>query len=796
MNIPVYIIAFNNPTYVEMTVSQLINLEVSKIVVVDNNSTYPPLLEYYDKNKGKFQLIRMDQNYGHNVVTKCFYDHLPEVFAITDPDLKFNPELPKNFLEQLYELSVAHNAYKVGMSLDISEPHLFNKRMRFFGESIEGWERRFWISPIEDEKYQLYNAEIDTTFAVYNKKNISGNKQIRVAGNFTAKHLPWYLAEKIPSEEREFYLKTKNTGAWVQSGIYTLPPSKRYLIISPQAGFGNRIRALCAGILLAKQTGRIPLYFWEPETGISNSSHVSDIKRLGWKDYFLQHNDFQQATLQNMPKVDAIFSEWAPGDYWYSFQYTAQQKWKSTKFNKVNLDLNILSSPEYINDEVVLLETSLCVSLSAQAGGCKNTEEFKLALSNIYKTYFEPTSYFSELLSKIPDIDIGISVRRGDLLQYFPEANQDPTAILKWCIGLIKNTEAKNIVIFSADSEFKDDFKAKLKNAVSVNFIEVPNLKSWEQAFLEFLILAEKCTKIYGTPMSSFTEEAGLFRGKIHYSKILTPIVEEIKLDMDKEILPAITIAILCKDKAHVLPLYLKCIYSLYYPKDKIYLYIRTNDNKDQSVVVLKKWINHVKNEYADIYYNDSSISDNLKKYQSHDWNAERFSILGKIRQDSIRYAIEKETDYFVIDCDNFVKAHTLYTLVRSKKSVIGPFLRLISHGSSVSMYSNFHADISSTGYHIDNKNYNDIWAQVNPSIHEVNVIHCTYYIKNEVLGNVNYFDNTNHHEYVIFSRNLRNCGIKQYIDNREIYGLLTFDDTEEQFNKNFTLDIAKQLLL
>ena len=39
-----------------------------------------------------------------------------------------------------------------------------------------------------------------------------------------------------------------------------------------------------------------------------------------------------------------------------------------------------------------------------------------------------------------------------------------------------------------------------------------------------------------------------------------------------------ILIAILAKDKAYVLPLYLKCIYNLNYPKHKILLYIRSND--------------------------------------------------------------------------------------------------------------------------------------------------------------------------------------------------------------------------
>ena len=51
-----------------------------------------------------------------------------------------------------------------------------------------------------------------------------------------------------------------------------------------------------------------------------------------------------------------------------------------------------------------------------------------------------------------------------------------------------------------------------------------------------------------------------------------------------------ITIAILAKDKAHSLDLYLQCLESQTWPKDQTYLYIRTNNNNDQTGKVLKKY--------------------------------------------------------------------------------------------------------------------------------------------------------------------------------------------------------------
>ncbi|NBO66367.1 MAG: hypothetical protein EBU88_16240, partial [Acidobacteria bacterium] len=50
---------------------------------------------------------------------------------------------------------------------------------------------------IDNENYELYSTDIDTTFHLCNKNALNKDEHthtigIRVAGNFTAKHLPWY----------------------------------------------------------------------------------------------------------------------------------------------------------------------------------------------------------------------------------------------------------------------------------------------------------------------------------------------------------------------------------------------------------------------------------------------------------------------------------------------------------------------------------------------------------------------------------------------------------------------------
>ena len=74
-----------------------------------------------------------------------------------------------------------------------------------------------------------------------------------------------------------------------------------------------------------------------------------------------------------------------------------------------------------------------------------------------------------------------------------------------------------------------------------------------------------------------------------------------------------ITIAILAKDMAHCLPLYLTCIEKQTWPKSKTYLYIRTNDNNDNTATNIKDWIEKVKDQYLGIYFDDSDVPISVK---------------------------------------------------------------------------------------------------------------------------------------------------------------------------------------
>ena len=142
MEIPIIIIGFNNYTYIKQMVDQLYKYNLNNIYIIDNNSTYPLLLDYYDNNPG-LKVIKLSINYGYNVLFKeCmrdFYKSLPKYFILTDPDIEFNKKLPKEFVSILINLSNQHKIGKVGFAIDINDNEIdLSKPFVMMGNFFKG----------------------------------------------------------------------------------------------------------------------------------------------------------------------------------------------------------------------------------------------------------------------------------------------------------------------------------------------------------------------------------------------------------------------------------------------------------------------------------------------------------------------------------------------------------------------------------------------------------------------------------------------------------------------------------
>jgi len=210
--IPIVIISYNNYKYVDNTVKQIfkINKEyINTILIIDNCSTCEKTIDYLKKSTCK--VIFNEKNNGPwvNADTNAHvYNILPDKFILTDPDLELNKNIPNNFIEILSLLSDKYDCKKIGLALDISDFDKMYHDILLFGQNIYDWEIRHWYNKIANDYYELYNAEIDTTFCLINKKS-SSTLNIRVAGNFTTKHLPWYIDNKVYNVYDSYIMSTQ-----------------------------------------------------------------------------------------------------------------------------------------------------------------------------------------------------------------------------------------------------------------------------------------------------------------------------------------------------------------------------------------------------------------------------------------------------------------------------------------------------------------------------------------------------------------------------------------------------------
>ncbi|MFA5999179.1 MAG: hypothetical protein WC747_04140 [Candidatus Babeliales bacterium] len=265
---------------------------------------------------------------------------------------------------------------------------------------------------------------------------------------------------------------------------------------------------------------------------------------------------------------------------------------------------------------------------------------------------------------------------------------------------------------------------------------------------------------------------------KLHLFFAFICIATSADLRSDNELKDFVTIAILAKDKAHTLPLLLKCIEQQTWPKDRTKIYIRTNNNNDNTVEILSEWLDKVAHLYAEVFFDATDVVQKVQQYKQHEWNGERFEVLGKIRELSVQWAYNHNSHYFVVDCDNFIKPHTIEKLMNVRLPIVAPFL-VTGH----CYYSNYHAAIDANGYLAQTPFYEMIFNRQIIGLIQVPVVHCTYLVRRECLPYVWYRDNSGRYEYVIFSDTARKNNMTQYIDNRETYGYISFSEDIETFN-------------
>jgi hypothetical protein len=215
-SIPIIIISFNQLFYLKQLIDFLKKYNYDTIVIIDNNSTYEPLLNYFDKIGSTVTIHRLKENYGHLVfwkVKELFEKYSKGYYVITDADVNPIPECPEDFL--LYFKKILDEGFKitkVGFSLKIDDIPNTNINK----EKILKWETRFWNNKRNDDNFI---ADIDTTFALYRpayKHNTSNfYNACRTKMPYIARHGGWYIDnENLTEEQKFFFEKCNESSSW------------------------------------------------------------------------------------------------------------------------------------------------------------------------------------------------------------------------------------------------------------------------------------------------------------------------------------------------------------------------------------------------------------------------------------------------------------------------------------------------------------------------------------------------------------------------------------------------------
>lgn len=209
--VPIVINNFNRLTFLQKLIGSLECRGYSNIYIIDNASTYPPLLDYYDRCP--YKVFRLEKNIGYLSIWETgIYDMFKKSFYVyTDSDMQIDESCPDDFMARFINVMQEHPmAQKVGFGLRIDDlpDHFKNK------DNVLMHEARFWERPVADN---LYAAEIDTTFALYRPyckgKADRYQETYRTGGRYVIRHLPWYVDSSSMTEEEQYYINsiTKST---------------------------------------------------------------------------------------------------------------------------------------------------------------------------------------------------------------------------------------------------------------------------------------------------------------------------------------------------------------------------------------------------------------------------------------------------------------------------------------------------------------------------------------------------------------------------------------------------------
>lgn len=187
----------------------------SNITVIDNQSTYSPLLEWYKESGVDVFYNTVTENTVHAFLQLVEYRH-PKFVEITSDWYIFNDSdiiplesVPDNFAEDLAGFATKYHRTKVGMSIKIDDIDLSYPLNAW----VHSYESTYWTNEIVDDTGTLlYPHPVDTTFAIHapGASPTWAGDALRAGAPYIVKHAPFYYNPNNLPEDEKYYLTRMN----------------------------------------------------------------------------------------------------------------------------------------------------------------------------------------------------------------------------------------------------------------------------------------------------------------------------------------------------------------------------------------------------------------------------------------------------------------------------------------------------------------------------------------------------------------------------------------------------------
>ena len=204
-DVPIFINARDRVGVMKQLIDWLLDAGYRNLIILDNDSTYPGLLNYYLEleKDSRIKIIKLKKNFGYKALwlSNILEDlKISTPYVYTDPDVLPIAECPKDFVKRLFKILNKYREFrKVGLGLLYEDITFYDK------EKYQKSEAEF--SKCLFERYLAY-ANVDTTFALHsNTRNYTLRFSLRTYDDMRLKHLPWYFDyDNLPEDER-YYLE-------------------------------------------------------------------------------------------------------------------------------------------------------------------------------------------------------------------------------------------------------------------------------------------------------------------------------------------------------------------------------------------------------------------------------------------------------------------------------------------------------------------------------------------------------------------------------------------------------------